>query len=244
MKLIWTYNFNVFRDGMENRHYNVLIDLYRTSMVSAKNLGYETILYTNPDRVNLFEDYVNEIVVAENYEDSPLFDSFKIKVLEERNDDFYLIDGDVILNSKLPILDRDVTFDAFETKFWKPTYGDPIKELDGIGINEIMPIFKVDRAEKMFNCGLLRITNQKLKETYVSYWKRFNGFIKENKNTLILEHTSVGAQYILTTLTKEMGATYEPLSQFLGDQNQYYRHYAGRVKYRIKIPSPVTKTLI
>lgn len=244
MNLIWTYNFNVHRDGMENRHYNVLIDLYRASMVSAKKLGYNTILYTNQDRVDFFQDYVDEIITAENYEDSPLFDSFKIKVLEERNDDFYLIDGDVILSSRLPVLDVDVTFDAFETNYWADTYGEPIKELNAMGINDIIPLFDTKRAEKVFNCGLLRITNETLKKRYVDYWKRFNQFIKDNWDGLRLDHTSVGAQYILTILAKNMGVTFSPLSEFLGDQNQYYRHYAGRIKYKIKIPSPETKRLI
>jgi hypothetical protein len=244
MKLIWTYNYNANMVGAKQWHLDILTNFYKASIISAKKLGYETIIYTNTSHSHIFEPYVDEVICVDDYEQSPLFDSFKIKVLEERSDDFYLIDGDVILNSKLPELDVDVTFDAYESKFWKPTYGDPLKELRSIGVNDVIPLFYIEKAEKMFNCGILRITNKELKKAYVCHWKRFNQFVKDNKYRLFLDHTTVGAQYILTILSKEMGVKWEPLSEFLGNQNQYYRHYAGRIKYKIKAPSLEIKTLI
>jgi hypothetical protein len=229
--------------GMENRHYDILNNFYKISMISAKKLGYRTILYTNPDKTEIFKEYADEIITAENYEDSPLFDSFKIKVLEERNDDFYLIDGDVILSSRLPEFDADVTFDAYETRYWKTTYGDPIKELLSLGISEEMPIFNKTKAQKIFNCGLLRITNPDVAIKYISMWKEFNYFIKNNILKLKLEQTAVGAQYILTLISNDMGAKCIPISEFLGDQNKYYRHYAGKLKYTIKDNITETKKM-
>jgi hypothetical protein len=242
MKLIWTYNFNVNMDGMKKWHSEVLTEFYKLSITTAKKLGYHTIIYTNSTHSHIFKPYVDEIITVEDYEGSPLFDSFKIKVLEDRNDDFYLIDGDVILNSRIPEMDVDITFDAYEAEFWKHTYGDQIKELLKLNINDTLPIFN-EKAEKIFNgedkifnCGLLRITNKKLKDVYVDYWKRFNSFVKTNGQLLNKDQTLVAGQYILTMIAKEMDSTVYPLSKILGEENDYYRHYVGKIKFSVKPP--------
>jgi hypothetical protein len=242
MNLIWTYNFNLKLDGIKKWHSEVLTEFYKKSIHTAKNLGYYTILYTNKDRSHIFEKYADEIITAEDYEESPMFDSFKIKVLEERNDDFYLIDGDVILNSRLPDFDVDITFDAYEKEFWKHTYGYQIKELLKFDINNDLPIFneKADKIfsgeEKIFNCGLLRIRNRETKELYIKYWKDFNNFLKRKGKLLNLEHTLVGGQYILTMVAKEMKSSVKPISEILGEPNDYYRHYVGGIKFMEKVP--------
>lgn len=249
MKLIWTYNFNVDMGGMKKWHTEVLTEFYKTSIISAKKLGYETIIYTNAERSYIFEPYVDEVVFLEDYENSPLFDSFKIKVLEEREDDFYLIDGDLILNAKLPILDTDITFDAYEAEFWKHTYGNQIDELLKLNINNFLPIFD-DKAsnifngqEKIYNCGLLRITNKEIKNKYVTYWKKFNEFVKLNAKSLNHDQTLVAGQYILTMVAKETNSKVSPLSIILGEQNEYYRHYVGKIKFSVKPPFVGNKSL-
>jgi hypothetical protein len=235
--------------GTKKWHTEVLTEFYKLSITTAKKLGYETIIYTNENHSHIFEPYVDEIVTLHDYEQSPLFDSFKIKVLEERSDDFYLIDGDVILNKKIPILDVDVTFDAYEEQFWKHTYGDQIEELKKLDINRYLPIFNdngnkiFSGEEKILNCGLLRITKNETKNRYIFYWKRFNDFVKSNSKILNKDQTLVGGQYVLTMVCKEMNSTLSPLSEKLGEPNEFYRHYVGKIKFMVKPPYIENKKL-
>jgi hypothetical protein len=244
MKLIWTLDFNNKIDGAVFDYKERLIDFYKFSITKAKKLGYYTIIYTNQTCLDYFVNLVDEVIITETYENSPFFDSFKFKVLEERNDDFYLIDGDLLLENKLPIYDVDVTFDAYETKHYKETYGEPIIELLKLGYIDD-PSVKFDPAPiKVFNCGLLRIKDQILKYEYIKQWKAINQFVIKHKNNMVHDQTAVAAQYLLTYLVSDTKHSYRPISGFLGRKNQYYRHYHGNSKYKIDKEISKIKTLI
>jgi hypothetical protein len=244
MKLIWTLDFNNEIKYVEFDYKSKLIDFYKFSISKAKKLGYYTIIYTNKACEDYFVNLVDEIIFLEKYEDSFFFDSFKFKVLEERTDDYYLIDGDVILESKLPIYDEDVTFDAYETNHFKDVYGDAISELLELDTNNQLPIKITTDIIKVINCGVLRITNTRLKEEYVKCWKQFNKLVKNHKIKYVNQQTAVSAQYLLTVLVDQMKCTYKPISVFLGRKNQYYRHYHGNSKYKIEKIISEIKTLI
>ena len=110
MKLIWTYDINAKQLSEVNR--TILTNYYILSIKSAKNLGYYTIMYCNSSIKDFWSDYVDEVNEVDNYENSLLWDSFKIKVLEERDDEFCLIDGDVILHDRLPEFYNEVDIDG------------------------------------------------------------------------------------------------------------------------------------
>jgi hypothetical protein len=242
MKLIWTLNFNIESNDVIRENRKILINFYVKSITTAKQLGYVTIIYTNESNRHVFDSLVDEFIPLESYCDSILFDSFKIKVLEERTDDFYLIDGDLILNSVLPVFDVDVTFDSYEISHWKMAYGDSINELMGLGINEIFPDFS-SKTIKILGCGLLRIPNLKNRLDYVDNWKKFSIFINNNITQIKNNPTAVGAQYLLTMLIKNNGLSVKPLSEVLGQQNEFYKHYIGQSKYNINDSNGHSKKL-
>ena len=178
MKLIWTFNTNIPSMYEAPWQKDILLSFYIASIKSAKKIGYNTVIYTNESLVKTFELIADDIIIVEEYEQSELFDCFKIKVLEERTDDFYLVDGDILFNSPLPIFDVDVTFDAVETNFIEESYITPIKNSIELGIISEIPFLEHERLKTVFNCGVLRINDPNLKNEYIKYI--------ENYNTLLL----------------------------------------------------------
>ncbi len=233
MKLIWTYNSDVtfgkeFGNLPEN-HNLILLNYYIHSIKSATELGYYTIVYCNAESVIYFENISNEVFVIDNYENSPLWDSFKIKVLEDRDDDFCLIDGDVILHNKLPKFTTDITFDSYELNNFKYNYKGILNDLTDMGIQNDLVIWE-NKQIPIISCGILSIRNTTLKEQYIYNWKLYNQFILKHINKFDIDlATMVGAQYLLSILSEKMMHT--KLSNLVGMDNPYYKHYCGLLKY-------------
>lgn len=253
MKLIWTYNSNIkiksdspssiFFPTYENtiKRNNIILNYYILSIKNAKKLGYETIIYTDTESEKYFKDIVDEIVLISDYGSSPLFDSFKFKVLEDRNDDFCLIDGDVILHSKLPNFNCDVTFDSYEKSNWS-TYETIIKTLTNLGISNEISLWDTKKMD-IISCGLLSFKNKKIKEQYLELWKEFNIFIKNHIDSVDVDFaTAVGAQYLLTILINKNNISHSNISNGLGIINEYYHHHIGDLKYKTPIV-PIDYTL-
>ncbi len=233
MKLIWTYNSDVtfgkeFGNLPEN-HNLILLNYYIHSIKSATELGYYTIVYCNSKSVIYFENISNEVFVIDNYENSPLWDSFKIKVLEDRDDDFCLIDGDVILHNKLPKFTTDITFDSYELNNFKYNYKGILNDLTDMGIQNDLVIWE-NKQIPIISCGILSIRNSTLKEQYIYNWKLYNNFIIKHINKVDIDlATMVGAQYLLSILSQKMSHT--KLSNLVGSDNLYYKHHCGPIKY-------------
>lgn len=247
MKLIWTYNSNIkvrsddplsiFYPSVENTNKRkiITINYYLLSIKNAKKLGYETIIYTDNDSSKYFKGIVDEIVLVSDYEASPLFDSFKFKVLEDRSDDFCLIDGDLILHSKLPTFTSEVTFDSYEKNSWSNVYEKTINTLTELGISKVINFWSNNKTDIMC-CGLLSFNNEKIKRLYLGLWKEFNIFIKNNQDSIDLDFaTAIGAQYLLTLLLKKHNINYSNMSNELGKINEYYHHHNGDLKYKTPI---------
>lgn len=233
MKLIWTYNSDVNFGVQVGLHtperQTILLNYYIHSIKTAGKLGYYTIIYCDSKLTDYFQDVADEVIVCGSYEKSPLWDSFKIKVLEERTDDFILIDGDVILYNKLPNLTSDITFDSYEINNFKLNYKEILNDLTNIGIGEVLDVW-VNKQLPIISCGVLSIKNNDLKQKYVSNWKIYNKFIIDNIDKVDIDFaTMVGAQYLLTILAQENTKT--NLSNLVGGDNEYYKHYCGPVKY-------------
>lgn len=243
-KLIWTYNSNIkvksnnpssvyyTENKNDSKRKNITINYYILSITNAKKLGYTCVIYTDNESSIYFENIVDELIVVSDYEESPLFDSFKFKVLEERDDEFCLIDGDLILHSKLPIFVNDIVFDSYETGSWSKVYSDTISTLDNLKITKSLSFWENEKTDIMC-CGLLYFKNKKHRITYLNLWKEFNSFIKNHLTSVDLDFaTAVGAQYLLTIMVKKLKLNNLNISNQLGVRNQYYHHHNGDLKYK------------
>lgn len=228
MNLIWTYNGDVI---LTERMKTILINYYITSMKESEKFGYRKILYCDTNSVHYFKDFVDEIVIVDKYENSPQFDSYKIKVLEDRNDDYYMIDGDLILHKKLPEPDVDVIFDSYEVLNWPKQYEETVKLLDEWGIKEVIPEWDVKRTP-VISTGIFAITNKELRDIYVYKWKLCNDFIMKHYDKLDpINSALVGGQYLLTLVSNHYNASRTKLCFEFGLTGEYYKHYSGYVKY-------------
>lgn len=233
MKLIWTYNSDVVfgnQFGVNTPEMKViLINYYIHSIQTAINLNYYTIIYCDSKSYNIFKDVADEVIIVDNYENSLLWDSFKIKVLEDREDDFCLIDGDVILHSKLPQFTTDVVFDSYELNNFKYNYKDILDYLSSVGIENELKLWE-NKQLPILSCGILSIRNEELKNKYISNWKLYNQFISKHIDNVDIDlATMVGAQYLLSILSQNKSHT--KLSNLVGYDNPYYKHYCGPIKY-------------
>lgn len=247
MRLIWTFDSSVFVDNLADSKRNILINYYILSIDRAKKLGYTTTIYCDEGSVNYFNEICDEIIVVTNKYDSPLYDYMKIQVLEEQPDDEYcLIDGDIILNFRLPEFKTDITFDAYEvhfnnTKNWSKDYEETVTHLTSLGIVDYIPEWSIMRGYVM-NCGILSIKTQKNRDLYINSWKNYNNFIKNNIENLSMRNlTNIGAQYLLTILRDYYSISSEQMSEGFGKKGYYYTHDAGNTKYVTPI---VSKTQI
>lgn len=238
MELVWTYDGRVKVSKMLNDSRRImLLNYYILSITTAKKLGYYTVVYTDQNSIDFFKNLVDEINVVDNYENSILWDYLKIKVLEEREGDFCLIDGDVILRKKLPEFTADITFDTYEIGNWGKEYKDPVNKLTNIDISKCIEIW--DNLKKpVINCGILSIKNKSHRLEYVNLWKKYNKWVNENyiKHSLDIDYsTMIGAQYLLTLIVKSLNLTKHNLNTNMGEEGTYHRHYFGLTKFNESI---------
>lgn len=240
MKLVWTYD-STSKDLTETERIT-LLNYYILSINSAKKLGYYTIIVCNQNDIGFWDSYVDEVHYCNSYENSPLWDSFKIYVLETFRGEYCLIDGDVILHDKLPDIKTDVMFDSYEILNWTNEYQPTIKTLTDIGIVDAIPFWNNKRIPIM-NCGILQINNPILKSLYITFWKSFNRFIIDNIDSIDAKYaTGVGAQYLLSLLVNEYNSSITNLTNRLGEYGMYYQHHYGSQKYLSPIV-PISYTL-
>jgi hypothetical protein len=233
MKLVWTFDGNAKIGRMDVNRKIILINYYIHSIQTAKSLNYYTIIYTDIDSVKFFINIADDVIVMDSYENSELWDSYKIKVLEERLDDFCLIDGDVILNSKLPEFNTEIVFDTYEIANWDIEYKKTVNKLDSLNIIDV--IKEWDSYKKpIINCGILYIKSNDIKQLYVNRWKSFNNWFNKNKNIYDLDVdycTMIGAQYLLTLLVNYYNISSKNINKNMGDNSNYYKHHFGKIKY-------------
>lgn len=236
MKLIWTYDSNSKLLTEEERI--ILVNYYILSITSAKKLGYHTIMVCNESENKFWKKYVVETCICDSYENSPLWDSFKMRGLELLSYNDYLIDGDVILHNKIPENRNDIIFDSYEILNWSNEYQPTINKLTELGIGNVIRIWDTKRIPIM-NCGVLSINNIMLRLMYLTQWKKFNQFVIDNINEIDTKYaTAVGAQYLLTLIANSYNGSSTKLTENLGDRGEYYQHYYGSQKYT----SPIVPT--
>jgi hypothetical protein len=202
-KLVWTFDSNVNLEKWGFHSHETMLKLYinyyNLSITSALKLGYECILYTTDSFAKNFNDINVEIIIVDS-EYCDLFDSFKFKVLKERNDDYILIDGDVILHNLLPNLKSDVSFERYETHSWNKFYNDYVNNLTSLNISNHIKEWTGQKRIRIMNCGLLHIQDIEFKNLYLNRWEYLSEFINNNILENRTDYTSTSAQYLLTEL--------------------------------------------
>ena len=157
-----------------------------------------------------------------------------------RSDDFILIDGDVILKSKLPELKEDVVFDTYEVANWRDEYEPVINQFTDLGISEVVDVWSTDR-KGVFSCGILYFKKDEFRKFYVEQWKKYNNFLNEILKTHEVDidvATMVGGQYLVTLCANHLGLSRSYITPHLGADGEYYKHHCGNLKYH----SPIVPT--
>jgi hypothetical protein len=231
MNLIFTYDGSMGKLDNTNEKRIILINYYILSITNAKKLGYNTIIYVTSESKDLFIDIANDVIIVNEKYNTKLWDYLKIYVLENRSDEFVLIDGDVILNKKLPNTIEDILFDTYEIPNWELEYYNTVKLLNDLGIQTIIPYWSVEKRPVM-NLGILHIRNEKLKYEYISKWKIINQWINTLDIELDLDKTTmVVSQFLITLISDHMKLSRKYITKHIGDESEYYTHYCGNIKF-------------
>lgn len=239
MKLIWTYDGTVGKLDNTNKKRIILINYYILSITKAKKLGYHTIIYVTPESKDIFDGVANEIIIVEQKYNTKLWDYLKIYVLNNRNDNFILIDGDVILNKKLPEVTEDILFDTYEIPNWEFEYYDTIKQFLDLGIKNKVDYWSLEKRPVM-NLGILYIKNEKLKNEYILKWNIINDWMNTLDTNVVLNldrATMVVSQFLITLISDYWGLSRKYITNHIGDENEYYTHYCGNIKFVRQIVS-------
>lgn len=224
MVIIFTYDSKV---NLDSNKKSIIFNYYLEAIGRCKRLGYTVEMYT--DTVE-FAEFVDVIHLRDSY--SLLWDSYKFYPLEERNDNFILLDGDVFLEKQLKLPSSyDLVFDAYESHNWNLLYSKEVKLLTNLGLQSIIPEWR-HQPQDVYNCGVLYFNDREFKDLYVNRWKKINEFIQTYQNKIDLyKATAVSAQYLLTILSKYYKKSTFHYSNDLGVPNEFYTHHAGKGKY-------------
>lgn len=246
MKLVWTYDsevitpISVHKDidsGYVANRKKILLNYYLLSIEKAKEFGYYTIMYCNPSSAKYFEGIVDEINLIEKYENTILWDGIKTYPIEVRRDEYCLIDGDVLLHKPLPKFTNDIVFDAYETGNFERDYKETVDKLDTMGIQDLIPEWSPKKIP-IASSGFMYLNNNEFRELYVQKWKVFNKFILENQKIInTFEASIIAGQFLFTLLLNYYKFDCKPMSEYMGEKNEFYIHYFGGRKYK----NPITK---
>ena len=231
MKLIWTYDDTTGKSFLGDEHRTTLINYYILSITNAKKLDYETIIYTTLSSKHYFEGIVDEIIIINRPYDTKIWDYLKIYVLENRNDDFCLIDGDLILYKKLPNFDVDVVFDTIEDDNWEFEYAYIVKQFEELEVKEVVDFWSSQKILTM-NLGILYFNNFKIKDEYLKLWKKMNIWLNNQTADINLDlATMVISQYLLTLICRKENADIKSLRISTNVKGEFYNHYIGDYKF-------------
>lgn len=223
IKIIWTYDKNVFHDEgiiKNNKAY------YKRSIIDAKLFGHPTEMYSN-DRD--FEHLVDTF----HYVDTPVvfWDEFKSFPLHDNTSDFLLSDGDIIWHQSFKVNKNvDVLIDSYEDFNWKSLYEKDVNTLSYLEIDKVIPEWD-GKKRAAFCTGILSFNNKNYQALYLDRYIKFKAFVDKYRNMLdVSKCTAIGAQYLLATIADVKGYSHYAYSKQVRVNNGIYTHYAGRKK--------------
>jgi hypothetical protein len=216
------------------------INYHRLSIKKALDLNYECHIYISENIKQYFEDLNVTIHIVTNL-NSTFFDFISNYILKSEHKNCYIIDGDLILNKRLPELSSNIIFERLETNVWNALYKPYVDSLNKLNINTIIPEWTGKKYTKLINIGILKIKDNLFLKTYLDRWDAFKSFVEFNKTELFYtndtintnEYTIIGAQYLLTELVNHYRLDYLELNNINYNTNiPYYIHYMGKQKFK------------
>ena len=235
--LIWDSNkINHYND---NKGFWTYINYHRLSIKKALDLNYNCHIYISENIKEYFKDLEVIVHLVPNI-NSSLFDFITNYILKSEHKNCYIIDGDVILNKRLPDINSNIICEQLETNVWDVLYAPYVNSLNKLNVNMKIKEWTGKKYSQLINMGILKIKDNGFIETYLNRWDEFNSFIEEHKNELYYksnivntsEYTIIGAQYLLTELLHYYKLEYLELNKINYTTNiPYYVHYMGKQKF-------------
>ena len=226
MRLVWTYNSNPPTINDESKKI-LMLNFYILSISRAKKYGHYTVIYTDLESSKHFYNLADEVYILNPSNKTLLWDGFKISALENEKNDFALIDGDIILETKLPELNNEMYIDAIEYNSWEVEYALNVEELTNLKIKDLIPEWE-NKKTPIINTGFLYIKDRDFRMLYLDRFKKYGDFIYKNKEHLSNKNRAcMGAQYLLGLLCEKNNITPTCMSEKFSEKNNYYKHYVG-----------------
>jgi len=236
---------------------NYIIDLYKSSMIRAKSLGYKINFYGDRNSINHFTGIIDAFYDVSDI-NFGVVDDLKLYIHSQHDLTCVTIDGDLILEERINFPDKDrvhVYFDFPETK------KDILKDENNIynGYGDLKRIFKKHEAKDLLprfnydtyfacNTGIIKFNNQKTKDLFLFEFKKiqeyFTGSIEplENKNEESIPKLKqirfILAQYYYGCLIDSLMIP----ALFLSGYNRY-EHFYGNKKFEHRTKYLVYKIL-
>jgi hypothetical protein len=235
--LIW--DLNKINHSNNNKGFWTYINYHRLSIKTALDLNYNCHIYISENIKEYFKDLDVNIHIVTNI-NSSFFDFITNYILKSEHKNCYIIDGDVILNKRLPDINSNIICEQLETNVWDSLYEPYVNSLNKLNVTMDIKEWTGKKYSHLINMGILKIKDNGFIETYLNRWDAFNSFIEEHKNKLYYknkivntsEYTIIGAQYLLTELLQYYKLEYLELNKINYTTHMpYYVHYMGKQKF-------------
>jgi hypothetical protein len=235
--LIW--NPNNINHANNDSGFWTYINYHRLSIKRALDLNYNCHIYISENIKEYFKDLNVKIHIVSEL-NSPFFDSITNYILKSEHKNYFIVDGDLILNKRLPDIKAELICERLETNAWNTFYEPYVNSINKLNINTIIPEWTGKKYSQLINIGILKIENNNFIDIYLSRWETFKAFIIEHQNELyyknkvvnVTEYTIIGAQYLLTELINYYNLEYLELNSFnYTTDTPYYVHYMGKQKF-------------
>lgn len=247
--LVYSYRYlplrDVLREGRftEQEYIDIVLTWHKLSMSRGKDLGYKIAVYCDYTNIPFFTQYADEVHAYKGYYNN-FWDSYKFIALEQRTDNYILVDHDVIVKKAPFNYDEDIVFDfADYSRYSLYKKGIPgvtlskniLQQYSDLGISDIIPEWT--SKEILIPCtGVVKINNSRLKQLYLSRWKAIYDFTAQHNLPFGIA-TSIAAEFVLGCLINYHNFSYKSLSntQVGGPVSDWHVHYAGSKKYKPNI---------
>lgn len=235
--LIW--DLNNINNSKNIKKFWTYINYHRLSIKRALDLDYNCHIYLSKNIEEYFKDLNVKIHVVPEL-NSTFFDFITNYILKSEHKNCYIVDGDLVLNKKLPNIKSEIICERLETNVWNSLYEPYVNSINKLNIKKIIPEWTGKKYSQLINIGILKIENNEFIETYLNRWDKFKSFIVEQQNLLYYksevidttEYTIIGAQYLLTELVHHYSLKCVELNSINYNIDiPYYNHYMGKQKF-------------
>jgi hypothetical protein len=235
-KLIWGL---YFEDEDLNQNLYTLINFHRLSITNANKLGYDCVLYTPHYLHKYFTDLTVKLVDIPKV-GNVFFDYVKNYILKVEKGMYFIIDGDLILNQRLPTINADLIYEKKEPQSWELFYKNEVETLTNLGIGDIIPEWTGKKRFDILNIGLVYVKEDNFKEIWIDRWDKVKHFVETNIKENQSSYTPIAAQYMLTELVDYYKLDVKDFKT--NSSKDTYIHYMGNVKNTISF-IPTNKIL-